>query len=245
MARPAAEAIYAALLGAYGPQGWWPLLAVRGANPTASGSLRGYHPGDYSYPHDDAQRFEIAVGAVLTQNTAWPNVERALQALQARGAIDPAALLDLDDDALETAIRPSGYYRVKARKLRDLAVFWQRLGGRTPGRDELLGVWGIGPETADSIRLYAFGQKEMVVDAYTRRILGALGLLAERASYDQIKAWCVAGLPCRVEVYQEWHALLVEHAKRCHRGAAGADPLLSAVVDPGAGQRRRGGVSGA
>ncbi len=224
------ERLYRVLLEAYGPQGWWPLLAIRGTNPTASGSLRGYHPGDYTYPRDAAQRFEIAVGAILTQNTAWPNVEQALRALQARDALRPEALLALEQDALEQAIRPSGYFRVKSRKLHELASFWLRLAGRAPTRQELLGVWGIGPETADSIRLYAFGQLEMVVDAYARRILAAQGWVREDASYDEIRAWCERGVPREVAVYQEFHALLVEHAKRCYRKRPYVDPLLSVCL---------------
>lgn len=230
------ERIHRVLLAAYGPQGWWPLLAVRGTNPTTSGSLRGYHPGDYSYPHDAAQRFEIAVGAVLTQNTAWPNVEQALCALRALDALRPETILALPPDALAQAIRASGYFRVKSRKLCELAAFWRRLQGRTPTRQELLGVWGIGPETADSIRLYAFGQPEMVVDAYARRILAAQGWVRENASYDEIRTWCERGLPREVAVYQELHALLVEHAKRCYRRHPYNDPLLSACGGDGVRQ---------
>ena len=114
----AVHGIYAALLDAYGPQGWWPLLDVRGCQPTASGVLQGYHPGDFSFPRTAAQRFEICVGAVLTQNTAWPNVEKALGSLQRLEALAPECLLALPDARLEDALRPSGYFRVKRRKCR-------------------------------------------------------------------------------------------------------------------------------
>jgi endonuclease III related protein len=205
---------YLDLLEAYGPQGWWPLLGHEGVNPTKTGSITGYHPGDYTFPRNDAERFEICTGAVLTQNTAWPNVEKALRALATANALNPEAILTLPEADLATLIRPSGYHNTKARKLKELATFFLGLQGRTPSRDELLAVWGIGPETADSIRLYAYGQPEMVVDAYTRRIFERLAFVPAPASYDELKRHCSACLPAEVIVYQEFHALIVEHAKR-------------------------------
>nr|WP_320133444.1 endonuclease III domain-containing protein [uncultured Holophaga sp.] len=207
------------MLEDYGPQGWWPLLAHPGCNPTKTGAITGYHPGDYSFPRDAAQRFEIGVGAILTQNTAWTNVEKALLKLQAGCALDPVVLLDLAPEDLAERIRPSGYFNAKARKLREWAAFFQALGGASPTREALLGVWGIGPETADSIRLYAYGELEMVVDAYTRRVLEAEGFIGPGLGYEALKDFCVRGLPAEVTLYQEWHALLVEHAKRS-RGKA-------------------------
>jgi len=226
---PRLQAAYDTLLAAYGPQGWWPLLDVHESNPTSSGTLQGYHRGDYTYPRTDAQRFEICVGAVLTQNTAWPNVEKALRRLGDLGALSPAGILQRADSDLEEAIRPSGYFRVKTRKLRELSRAYAGFGGRTPDRDELLAIWGIGPETADSIRLYAYGQLEMVIDAYTLRILSARGCLATGVSYDDAKALCVAGLPRDGRVYQEFHALMVEHAKRRYRRRPWQDPLLGGL----------------
>ena len=225
--------IYRVLLDAYGPQGWWPLLDVRGCQPTATGTLSGYHPGDYSFPRTEAQRFEICVGAILTQNTAWPNVEKALFNLKRLEALAPERILALPDVSLEDAVRPSGYFRVKRRKLRELAAAYRRFAGRVPSRAEWLAVWGIGPETADSIRLYAYGQAEMVVDAYTRRILAALGWVTETAPYGEVKACCERGLPREVAVYQEFHALMVEHAKRCYRRRPWQDGLLGGFGRPG------------
>ena len=207
-------AIYARLLAAYGPQGWWPLHGFAGSNPTTSGAGRGYHPGDYCFPRDAAERFEICVGAILTQNTAWPNVERVLAALSAARLLSPAAILAHPLDEMARLIRPSGYFNGKARKLRELAAFHGALGGRTPTRAQLLAVWGIGPETADSIRLYAYGETEMVVDAYTRRVLAGLRLADASIGYEALKVFCVRGLPAETAVYQEFHALIVEHAKR-------------------------------
>lgn len=218
---------YGRLLDAYGPQGWWPLLGVAGSNPTKTGSVRGYHPGDYSYPRNDAERFEICTGAILTQNTAWPNVEKALRALAGRGVRSPHAVLALPHAELGRLIRASGYYNAKARKLRAFAEFCVAQAGHTPSRSALLTVWGIGPETADSMLLYAYGQIEMVVDAYTRRILGHLGMVDADAAYDEIKHFCERRLPRDLMVYQEFHALMVEHAKRHYRRPPWHDPLLS------------------
>jgi endonuclease-3 related protein len=202
------------LLEAYGPQGWWPLLGHAGSNPTKTGASKGYHPGDYAFPRNAAERFEICTGAILTQNTAWPNVEKALRALEAAAALTPDAILGLPLPDLAALIRPAGYHNTKARKLQAMATFFRNLRNRTPDRGELLAVWGIGSETADSIRLYAYGQLEMVVDAYTRRVFERAGFLPAPASYDDLKQHCVANLPADVSVYQEFHALIVEHAKR-------------------------------
>jgi endonuclease-3 related protein len=214
------------LLAEYGPQGWWPLLEVDGENPTRTGSCTAYHVGVYDYPRTRRQRVEICVGAILTQNTAWPNVEKALHALHELGALDVEALLKLPVSELAAAIRPSGYFNIKARKLTCLAEFLVALGERTPSRAELLGVWGIGPETADSIRLYAYSEPEMVVDAYTRRILCHLGVVEEKIGYDALKRICEEDIPPDVVLRQEFHALLVEHAKRNYGRRPYRDPLF-------------------
>lgn len=206
--------LYRQLLEDYGPQGWWPLLTHPGNNPTQTGACRGYHPGDYSFPHHDRERFEICCGAILTQNTAWPNAEKALLNLRQREALEPKRLLALTPESLREALRPAGYFNVKAEKLRIFAAFYRELAGQTPTRQQLLDLWGVGPETADSQRLYAYGQVEMVVDAYTRRVLAWLGLVSPDASYETAKAACVRQLPAERPVYQEFHALMVELGKR-------------------------------
>jgi endonuclease-3 related protein len=208
------DALAEALLSAYGPQGWWPLLSHAGQNPTSTGRLTGYHPNDFTFPRTEAQCFEICCGAILTQNTAWTNVERALHALDRQAMLAPRAILAASDNGLESAIRPSGYFRAKARKLRAFSTFYLDLGGRAPSRDELLSVWGIGPETADSIRLYAYKQTEMVIDAYTIRVLCRHGFCRPPLDYARAKRYCEARLPRSLEGYQEFHALMVEHAKR-------------------------------
>jgi endonuclease III related protein len=216
------EALAAALFEAYGPQGWWPLLCHAGKNPTSTGRLTGYHPGDFSYPRTDAQRFEICCGAILTQNTAWLNVERALESLAQERLLAPAAILSVADGTLQAAIRSSGYFRAKANKLRAFSEFYRGLDGRTPSREALLDVWGVGPETADSILLYAYQQTEMVVDAYTIRVLCRHGYCRPPLDYARAKRYCERHLPRSIEGYQEFHALMVEHAKRLR--AAGTEP---------------------
>ncbi|HEX7500835.1 MAG TPA: endonuclease III domain-containing protein [Polyangia bacterium] len=215
------DAFASALLDAYGPQGWWPLLGHAGSNPTLTGRLTGYHPNEFSFPRTDAERFEICCGAILTQNTAWTHVERALDLLARKELLAPDAILSARDETLETAIRSSGYFRAKTKKLRAFSEFYLRLGAETPARDALLGVWGIGPETADSIRLYAFKETEMVVDAYTLRVLLRHGYCRPPLDYARAKRYCERRLPRSLESYQEFHALMVEHAKRL-RGVSAA-----------------------
>ncbi len=223
--------IYDFLYSSYGPQGWWPLLELhdRGVNPTKSGSLRGYHPGDYSFPRNDSQRFEIIVGALLTQNTSWVNVEKALVNLSVNGLLSPSSLLSADVDFVKELIRPAGYFNQKADRLLLLARWFLSLSG-VPSRDELLSLKGVGPETADSILLYAFSQPEFVVDAYTRRILKALGLINGDESYDFVKSLFESSLEKDFRLFQEFHALLVEHAKRYYvKNSSLVDPLKGLI----------------
>jgi endonuclease-3 related protein len=221
MGKTALRQLHDRLLEEYGPQGWWPLCAHLGTNPTKTGSIRGYHPGDYSFPRTDNERFEICVGAILTQNTAWTNVEKALLALHEKGCLDAKKLATLPLPSLKKAIRPAGYYNQKAKKLKIFTAFYTALAGRTPTRDELLSLWGVGPETADSILLYAYGVPVFVIDAYTRRVLASEKLATKEATYDALQELFHTTLPSSQEgavaLYQEYHALIVEHAKRLPR----------------------------
>ncbi len=228
--------IYNFLLNSYGPQGWWPLIELQdsgGTNPTKTGSVQGYHPGDYTYPHTDSQQFEIICGTLLTQNTSWQQVERALINLKLLDSLSPWAILSLDPETLKEAIKPAGYYNQKAIRLKILAKWYLELRGRTPEREELLSLKGVGPETADSILLYAFKQPSFVVDAYTRRIVSNLGLKGEKAKYSEIKSFFEDNLPKDSVIYQEYHALLVEHAKRYYQKKISYSlcPLLKIVLD--------------
>ena len=166
--------------------------------------------------------FEVMVGAVLTQRTAWTNVETALQALKAAGVDGPAALLSLPSGRIEGLVRPSGTYRQKAARLRALFGEVESGGGLGPFlslppaelRRRLLAIRGIGPETADSIVLYAASGHVFVVDAYTRRLLGRLGIGVGEEGYDRVAAWFVRGLPRDIGTYRNAHAVIVEHCKR-------------------------------
>jgi endonuclease-3 related protein len=182
--------IYESLLRAYGPQHWWPVSG-------------GFRPAEW----------EIEVGAVLAQNTAWTNAEKALRNLAGAGITSRRSLLRAEPGALAALIRPSGCFNQKARKLRTLASS----GGRS-SREALLSLWGIGPETADSVLLYARGKPFFVVDAYTRRLFSRLGLITGREGYDAIRSLFEQGLPKDVALYREFHALIVRHGKeRCRK----------------------------
>lgn len=207
------QKIYADLMAAYGPQGWWPLLDYAGTNPTKTGSITGYHPGVYGTPSSREQVFEVAIGAILTQSVGWVSVEKALRNLKELGALHPKRLLQMDEGRIKEAIRPVGYYNEKTRKIRIFTQFFVSLT-KIPSRDELLDIWGIGPETADSIFLYGYHVPTFVIDAYTRRILVNLGIVEGKEDYAIVKALFENNLKKDVIVFQEYHALLVEHAKR-------------------------------
>jgi len=168
--------------------------------------------------------FEVAVGAILTQNTNWANVQKAIGRLKAEGVLEPWALHSLEDESLAGLIRPSGYFRVKTKRLK---AFLQVLCGEFNGdlgrmlsgelliaRERLLGITGIGEETADSMLLYAGGRPVFVVDAYTRRILARHGVIEGGLSYGQIQRLFMSELPPDSGLYNQYHALIVETGKR-------------------------------
>jgi len=199
--------IYKKLLLEYGRQGWWP-LASRG----------GYHPGDYRKPETREECFEIILGAVLTQNTTWKNASSALESLLL--SVDtPEKLLRLEVSEISKLIRKSGYHNQKAVKIKEVTSFLLKndyLGDdleKTPLRNELLAIWGIGPETADSILLYAYSFPSFVVDAYTKRIFSRIGLIDFSSEYGEIQKTFQENLSRKDEIYNEYHALIVRHAK--------------------------------
>ncbi|MDR0338750.1 MAG: endonuclease III domain-containing protein [Desulfovibrio sp.] len=192
------RAWYLALLERLGPSRWWP-----GESP-----------------------FEVAVGAVLVQNTAWRNVEKALASLKAKKALDPASLLRMPEAELHEALRPSGYFRLKAGRLRNLLAYFAEHAGwdKAPGnlalsflkrksterlRRELLAVKGIGAETADAVLLYALDRPSFVVDAYTRRIFSRHGLVPPDIAYEDLREFFMRALPEDRALYNEYHALIV------------------------------------
>lgn len=210
------QAAYRTLLRSFGSQGWWPTTPPGGVRPR-------YHPRRYGPPAPQAG-LEICLGAILTQNTAWTNVERALINLHAADAVDLSRLRRMKAGRLEKLIRPSGYFVQKAIKLKKFAAhalakerpLHRRLrSGSLPVlREELLGIHGIGPETADSMLLYAGGRLAFVVDAYTKRIGARIGWYAPTAGYDRVQEYLTSRLRRSAQIYNEFHALLVELAKR-------------------------------
>jgi endonuclease-3 related protein len=189
--------VYTALSRCHGPQHWWP-----GDSP-----------------------FEIMVGAILTQNTAWSNVEKAIANLVQRDKLQPEAIAVARLDHLAGWLRPSGYFNVKAQRLRNFCRWYLRTGGYRALqaldtgtlRATLLGVNGVGRETADDMLLYAFQRPVFVVDAYTRRLFSRLGLFAGDESYDTMRVAIEQALGADTALYNEYHALIVRHAKEICR----------------------------
>jgi endonuclease-3 related protein len=189
------EEVYQRLFVARGHQHWWP-----GETP-----------------------FEVAVGAVLTQNTAWKNVEKAISNLKNASCMSSEALLAMPIEQLAMLIKPAGYYNIKAKRLKALLDFlFLKAGGDVSSlssmplaeiRQSLLSVRGIGRETADSIILYAVGKPIFVVDAYTRRMFSRLGLLDAMMDYDEIRAIFESNLKRDVELFKDYHAQIVVHGK--------------------------------
>jgi len=174
--------------------------------------------------------FEVIVGAILTQSTAWTNVERAIDNLRAAKLLTPAAMLLVPVHRLATLVRPSGYFRQKARKLKAFVEFLQdeykgslKRMFSTPTldlREQLLSVHGIGPETADSILLYAGNHPVFVVDAYTHRIFERHGITGGKPHYENVRAMVETSFPGRPEWFNEFHALIVNTGKNwCRKGA--------------------------
>lgn len=211
--------VYRRLLGRFGPRGWWPLT------PRGAFSPR-YHPGRPAAPSPRAAA-EICVGAILTQNTAWTNVVKALESLHRDGPLSLERIAGMPSRRLQRLIRSSGFFAQKASRLKTFARHalrrerrldrWLSSSPLSALREELLSIRGVGPETADSMLLYAGGRPVFVVDAYTRRIGSRLGWFPDSAGYEEIQAFLSKRLPRELRVYQEGHALFVELAKRACR----------------------------
>lgn len=200
--------LYERLLGEYGTQGWWPFLDTS------------YHKDDYSYPQNSKQLFEIYLGVVLTQNATFKSVVQSLENLKSLDALSPIKVLDLDEHILKEAIKPSKYYNQKALYLQNVAHFFIAQNGKTPSRADLLSIKGIGEESSDSILLYGYNEPQMIIDTYTKRIFTHFGFVGEGAKYRDLKGLIEAEFSKKLSgkdlviAYQEFHALLVEHAKR-------------------------------
>jgi len=212
--------IYNLLFEKYGAQGWWPYLNFDGVNESKTGNIEGYHIGDYSYPKNDDQIFEVALGSILTQNTTFVSVIKAMKNLNSKGGITKDDIKALSIEELKEAIRPAGYFNQKANYILNYIEFYESLDGRVPRREEVLSVKGVGEETADSILLYGYNQAQFKADAYTKRMLLELGLIDEKAKYKDMKSLMETSLKeittneeeLRI-IYQEYHALIVEHGK--------------------------------
>jgi endonuclease III related protein len=175
--------------------------------------------------------FEVVVGAILTQNTAWTNVEKAIKRLRSERLLTPAGIMRVPAAELAGVIRPAGYHRVKARSLKAISGFLiEEAGGSLRRlkkqdaillREKLLAVKGVGPETADSILLYALEKPVFVVDAYTKRIFSRHGLIREDASYRDVQEMVHRELGMDAEIFNRFHAYLVETAKRFCKKKAG------------------------
>jgi len=195
------QRIYHILLKEYGKQRWWPT--------TLEGEL---HPSYHGKKINEKQRFEIVVGSILTQNTSWKNVEKAIFNLNKGRLLDINKIKKANKKILAKLIKPSGYFNQKAERLKIIAEFFSKK--KNPSRDELLSVKGIGPETADSILLYAFNKPVFVVDAYTKRIFSRVGLCDGKCSYGELQELFHKALPKNAKLYNEYHALIVELAKK-------------------------------
>jgi endonuclease-3 related protein len=180
--------IYRKLENEYGPQNWW--------------------PADSPY--------EVMVGAILTQNTNWNNVEKAIENLKEKKLLEPKAILKTPINELENLVRPSGFYKQKAERLKLASKKWIELNEKELETHELRSAWlsvkGIGKETADSICLFAFNRLIFVIDTYTRRFCKHYNLI-EAKEYDEYRAFFESKLPRSVQLYKEYHALIVEWGK--------------------------------
>jgi endonuclease III related protein len=211
------QKLFSLLSARYGPQGWWPVTPEE------------EHAPRYGVPnHNERQKLEIVIGAILTQNTQWkPNVERAIIELNRKGLIDSDRILEIGHEELVLAIRSAGYYNQKAKKLKNVAAFLKEHPLKElekmdvwKARELFLGVNGIGPETADSILLYALNKPVFVVDAYTKRMFARLNLIPENAGYDDVQTLFMACLAHDAPVFNEYHALIVQHGKEFCRKSA-------------------------
>lgn len=187
--------VYERLLAHMGEQKWWPART----------------------------RFEVVVGAILTQNTNWKNVGSAIGRLDSKGFLEPKSLNGASDADIADAIRPAGYYNQKLKKLRIFLDYFAGYGYDMDAlgkkdlneiRSELLSLWGIGPETADAILLYALDKPVFVMDAYTRRVFSRLGIVPSDISYEQLRGLFESQLPKDPALFKEYHALIDELAKR-------------------------------
>lgn len=209
---PGPAALFELFKKFYGPQGWWPVISLE----TGESCYNVIKNPDYN------EAFEIIIGAILTQSVAWKNVEKALFNLKKAEMLNPRVLKKTPVNLIAEKIRPSGYFNQKAIKIKNFIEWFEEedfsfeaiLKSKTENiSDKLLSIKGIGPETADSILLYAFSRKIFVIDAYTKRIFSRLGLIDPLCSYEDAQNYFHSAVPGSVKIYNEYHALIVAHGK--------------------------------
>jgi endonuclease-3 related protein len=200
------ETAYDKLLEEHGRQGWWPLLTRRDEEGYDDS---GYHPGIYDYTDTDQHRFEVYAGSILTQNTRWENANKALKGLLREDLLSPTSILDEDQEQIQQVIKPARYYNQKTTYLKSLAYCFQTT--THPTRNKLLDTKGVGPETADTILLYAQDEPRIIADEYTRRWLNQTNV--SLSSYDNIKKFLDERFPRNTRKRQELHALIIAHQK--------------------------------
>jgi endonuclease-3 related protein len=192
------QKIYNLLCKKFGPQNWWPILDSTGKSIYILNA-----------PKNKEERLEIILGAILTQNTSWKNVEKALLNLKRNNLLTKDKLKKINIKRLAKLIKSSGYHNQKAKKIKEFVKFLN--SNKKITRDNLLKIWGIGPETADSILLYAHNKPYFVIDAYTKRIMNRLGY--KEKTYKEFQELFHKSLPKNYKIYNEFHSLLVKLAK--------------------------------
>lgn len=194
--------IYNVLSKAYSHQGWWPIVDKKLG-------ISIYNPKFSKRKRTSEEQFEICIGAILTQSTSWKNVEKALLALKISGLLNKEKLQNVKLTKLARTIKSAGYFNQKAKKIKSFVKY---KGNIT--REELLTIWGCGPETVDSMLLYAYNKPVFVIDAYTKRIMSRLGLCDKNISYEELQDIFHKNLEKDNQLFNEFHALFVEHAKQ-------------------------------
>ena len=194
--------LYNNLLKKFNHQGWWPLYNYNSKKFE-------YHPKDYTYPKNDLQRLEICLGAILTQGTNWKNAEKALLNLIENNLINIEKLSKISLQKLSQLIKSSGYHNQKARKIKEFIKFLQ--DNKEAARENLLNIWGIGKETADSILLYAYKKPYFVVDRYTKKILSKSGYCKENIPYDELQSLIIKNIPKDIKIYNEFLQFIVRN----------------------------------
>lgn len=223
------KTLYKKLLKHHGPQGWWPLIDPLSGISVYKSRIR----------YNEIEKFEIFIGAILTQGISWKNVEKALCNLKKEKYLDPISLNRISNEKLGTLIKPTGYFNQKSIKLKNFINWFRNYSydfsrlNKIPDmklRENLLSINGIGPETADSMLNYGLGRKIFVVDAYTKRILSRLGFIDESEDYHAVQNMFYKNFKAGIQDYKEFHSLIVAHGSTvCKKKPLCAECPFSAI----------------